>query len=141
MLSMPEMAGRVTRERLPSAESVNAELVRVLFLLDRLKKLVDGDGSKAGLRREYRLAYEVSLSPSSSGDLPTLGRGFQESDPTGQTATNARLRQLRWRAGKSARCVTRAITALEEAGAFLDDGFNELDDAEWGRWVAERLEA
>jgi hypothetical protein len=114
---------------LPTVERLRSRAVELAFLADRLGDL-------------YSEAYDAALSPSTGGDLPTLGRGFSESDPTGNTATNAQLRQLRWRAGRAARLMDRAISAFEEGEDFIKSGFTlAFDEAEFGRWVEKHVAA
>jgi hypothetical protein len=114
---------------LPTVERLRKRAVELAFLADRLGDL-------------YAEAYDAALSPSNGGDLPTLGRGFTESDPTGNTATNAQLRQLRWRAAKAARLIERGAASFDEAEDFLRSGFTlAFDEGEFARWLEKHVAA
>lgn len=122
-------------ERLPHPATVNREVRRLLSVASQVSF------AATELRKEYESAYEASLSQGASGEIATLGRGFTESDPTGKTATNATLSQLRWRVSKAAGCATRARTALEEGLSFIGDGFLRLDPDAYSQWLAKRIAA
>jgi hypothetical protein len=120
-------------ERLPHPAKLRRELAVLLALTEKLQT------AAIQFEEDYTRAYESSLSQQ-SGD--GIGRGFASApDPTGETATNAQLRHLRWSVAKAARCWRSALSKTEEGLSVLGDGMLLLDDAEFGRWVAKRLAA
>jgi hypothetical protein len=115
------MEGSVTRRHrddLPSPEKMRQEVGRVMVLC-------------AEFLQRYDEAYDAALSRGGRGMVETGGRGwsgFEDKDPTGETAVISWDPQhIRGAARFASKALKRASAEVENANARLHDAFLDTD--------------